>query len=169
MSNSSTKYYASNGDGGIFCMLAQIPYSSGRPLATFHLFREIKGAPDQKIGEVSVRLLGDKNKAPYLTSFQLDPGLDEKVGHLLYTGALKYLREETEHRYAKIETLHDKDVLRKCVILSNFKKTDEYIADGKKIIIYRYDLEFMRHAADLMKLIDYQLQNKRVETPSPGR
>ncbi len=166
MSSSGNKYYASNGDGSIFCMLAQVPHSSGRPLATFHLMREIKGAPDQKIGEISARLVG--GKTPYLANFQLNPGFDEKVGHLLYTGALKYLREETEYLYARIETLHDKDVLRKCAILANFEKLDEYIADRKKIIVYRYDLEFMRHAPDLMRLIDYQIQ-KRVETPSLER
>ena len=168
MSQNGTKYYAMNRDGSIFCVLAQVPYSRERPLATFHLCREIKGAPDQKIGQVCVRLLGDKTKNPYLTNFQLEPGLDEKIGHLLYTAALKFLREETQHRYARIETLHNRDILRNCAILSNFEKSDEYIVDGKKIIIYRYDLEFMRHAPDILRLIDYQLQ-KRVETPSPWR
>jgi hypothetical protein len=168
MSNSGTKYYGSIEDGSIFCMLVKVPPGNERPFATFHLMREIKGAPDQKIGQVCVRLLGDKTKNPYLTNFQLEPGLDEKVGHLLYTAALKFLREETQHRYARIETLHNRDILRNCAILSNFEKSDEYIVDGKKIIIYRYDLEFMRQAPDILRLIDYQLQ-KRVETPSPWR
>jgi hypothetical protein len=162
----SNKYYASNNDGSIFCVRAKIP--SHEALVTFHLLREIKGTPDRKIGEVSIRLLGDLAKSPYLTNFQLEPGLSEKVGQLLYASALKYLREETEHRCARIETLHNRDTLRKSAILSNFEKSDEYITDGKKIIIYSYDLEFMRHAPDLMRLIDYQLQ-KRVDTPLPRR
>lgn len=163
----STRYYASNNDGSIFCVLAKTP--SKESLLTFHMYREIKGAPDRKIGEVSMRLSGDKGKNPYLTNFQLEPGLDEKTGQLLYTSALKYLREETQHHYARVEILHNRDIPRKSAILSNFEKSDEYIADGKKFIVYQYDLEFMRHAPDLMKLIDYQLQNKRVDTPFPGR
>ncbi|MGB4107606.1 MAG: hypothetical protein WBK55_07400 [Alphaproteobacteria bacterium] len=171
MSKNGVKYYASGKSGSIFCVLAPVADGPDQPLATLHMYRKIKGQPDQKIGKVSVRINEGRSAFPYLADFDMAPGLTEETGRVLYAAALKYLRKETEYQYVQVEVCSNDDVLRGCAILNHFAKAAEFIDAGRKVITYKYDLDVRRRGLEILQNIDATLKKRAlsdvsIETPS---